>query len=186
MRALVTGGAGQIGSHIVDGLLSRGWDVTVLDSLDPVAHPNGRPSWVPNEVRFIEGAITDREAVAKALEGVQVVFHEAAYQGPLPDFSKFFHVNSAGTALIYEAIVARKVPVQKVIVASSQAVYGEGAYRCREHGLLYPDPRPLSQLLRGEWEFRCVTCSEILEPQPTDETRTNGATAYAVSKHSQE
>ncbi len=186
MRGLVTGGAGQIGSHIADALLSRGWDVTVLDGLDPVAHPYGRPPWVPNDVRFIEGDVTDAAAMAEALEGVQVVFHEAAYQGLLPDFSKFFTVNGAGTALIYETIVARKLPVQKVIVASSQAVYGEGAYRCREHGLLYPDPRPLGKLLNAEWEFRCPACSAILEPQATDETHTNGATAYAVSKHTQE
>ena len=107
MRALVTGGAGQIGSHIVDALLRRGWDVTVLDNLDPVTHPGGRPPWVPGEVRFVEGEVTDGEAAAKALEGVQVVFHEAAYQGLLPDFSKFFCVNGAGTALIYETIVAQ-------------------------------------------------------------------------------
>ena len=186
MRALVTGGAGQIGSHIADALLSRGWDVTVLDGLDPVAHPYGRPPWVPSDVRFIEGDVMDAAMMAEALEGVQVVFQEAAYQGLLPDFSKFFTVNGAGTALIYETIVARKLPVQKVIVASSQAVYGEGAYRCREHGLLYPDQRPLGQLLNAEWEFRCPACPAVLEPQLTDETRSNGATAYAVSKHSQE
>jgi dTDP-L-rhamnose 4-epimerase len=82
--------------------------------------------------------------------------------------------------------VERKLPVQKVIVASSQAVYGEGAYRCRQHGVLYPDPRPLGQLLEGDWEFRCPACSQVIEPLPTDEARVNGATAYAVSKHGQE
>lgn len=186
MRALVTGGAGQIGSHIVDALLRRGWDVTVLDSLDSVTHPRGRPPWVPDDVRFIEGDVTDPEPVASALQGVQVVFHEAAYQGLLPDFSRFFRVNSAGTALIYETILARRLPVQKVVVASSQAVYGEGAYRCPCHGTLYPDPRPLSQLLEGQWEFRCPRCGRSMEPQRTDEAVVNGATAYAVSKHSQE
>ncbi|MEX1254296.1 MAG: NAD-dependent epimerase/dehydratase family protein [Dehalococcoidia bacterium] len=186
MRALVTGGAGQIGSHIVEGLLSRGWDVTVLDSLDPVTHPRGRPPWVPSSVRFIEGDIVDADAMAAALDGVQVVFHEAAYQGLLPDFSRFFHVNGAGTALIYETIVERKLPVQKVIVASSQAVYGEGAYRCPEHGPAYPVPRPLAQLMRGDWEFRCDRCAAPMLPQPTDEAVVNGATSYAVSKHTQE
>lgn len=186
MRALVTGGAGQIGSHIVDGLLRRGWEVTVLDNLDPVTHPSGRPPWVPGDVRFIDGDVTDPAAVARALEGAAVVFHEAAYQGLLPDFSKFFRVNSAGTALIYEIIVERKLPVEKVVVASSQAVYGEGAYRCLQHGVQYPNPRPLSQLLEGAWEFRCPSCGQTMQPLPTDETRVNGATAYAVSKHSQE
>ncbi len=186
MRALVTGGAGQIGSHIVDALLHRGWEVTVLDSLDKVTHPGGRPSWVPDDVRFIEGDVTDEEAMRRALEGVRLIFHEAAYQGLLPDFSRFFHANSAGTALIYEAIVARRLPVEKIIIASSQAVYGEGAYRCQEHGLQYPDPRPVEQLLEGEWEFRCRSCGDTMKPQLTDETTVNGATAYAVSKHSQE
>ncbi len=186
MTALVTGGAGQIGSHIVDALLARGWEVTVLDNLDPAVHPDGRPPWVPSEVRFIQGDVTDARAVAQALEGVTVVFHQAAYQGLLPDFSKFFHINSAGTALLYETIVAQRLPVQKVIVASSQAVYGEGAYACATHGWIYPSPRPLRQLLEGEWEFRCPTCGEQLAPQLTDETVVNGSTAYAVSKHSQE
>ena len=186
MRALVTGGAGQIGSHIVDALLRRGWDVTVLDNLDRVTHPGGRPPWVPMEARFIQGDITDGETMSQALDGVHVVFHEAAYQGLLPDFSKFFHVNSAGTALIYEIIVSRRLPVEKVIVASSQAVYGEGAYTCSRHGLSHPAPRPLEQLLWGEWEFRCPSCGDTLLPQQTDESHVNGATAYAVAKHSQE
>jgi dTDP-L-rhamnose 4-epimerase len=186
MRALVTGGAGQIGSHIVDLLLARGWEATVLDSLDAVTHPRGRPPWVPDGVRFIQGDVTDRAALSRALADVQVVFHEAAYQGLLPDFSKFFHVNGAGTALIYEIIVERKLPVQKVVIASSQAVYGEGAYRCPEHGPTYPQARPIAQLMRGEWEFRCPTCSSDMQAQPTDESQTNGATSYAVSKHCQE
>jgi dTDP-L-rhamnose 4-epimerase len=186
MRALVTGGAGQIGSHIVDRLLARGWDVTVLDSLDAVTHPRGRPPWLPDDVRFVEGDITDPAAVAKALDGAHAVFHEAAYQGLLPDFSKFFHVNGGGTALIYETIVERRLPVRKVVVASSQAVYGEGAYRCREHGLVFPGPRPLAQLMRGDWEFRCEGCGAQMSPEPTNEAVVNGATSYAVSKHTQE
>ena len=186
MRALVTGGAGQIGSHIADALLQKGWDVTVLDNLDPVTHPGGRPPWLRTDVRFIEAEVTDGDAMARALEGVQVVFHEAAYQGPLPDFSKFFHVNSGGTALIYETIVTKRLQVEKVIVASSQAVYGEGAYRCPLHGVHYPDPRPREQLLEGDWELRCPTCLHVLHALATDERRVNGATAYAVSKRSQE
>lgn len=186
MRALVTGGAGQIGSHVVDALLRRGWQVTVLDSLEPVTHPRGRPPWVPKDVRFIQGDITCEDAVAQALEGVQVVFHQAAYQGLLPDFSRFFLVNSVGTALIYETIVARRLPVEKVIVASSQAVYGEGKHQCPNHGALYPPPRPLGQLLSGDWGHRCQWCSAPLQPLPTGEERVTGATSYAVSKHSQE
>lgn len=186
MKALVTGGAGQIGSHIVDRLLDRGFDVTVLDNLDPVTHPRGRPDWLPADVRFIEGDTTDAAALAKALEGSQVVFHEAAYQGLLPDFSKFFHVNSAGTALIYEIIAERNLTVEKVVVASSQAVYGEGKHECPEHGVVYPGPRPVEQLRAGDWEHRCQECDETLAPLATDEAMVRAATSYAVSKHSQE
>jgi dTDP-L-rhamnose 4-epimerase len=186
MRALVTGGAGQIGSHIVDALLRRGWDVTVLDSLERVTHPRGRPPWLPGDVRFVEEDVTDGRAMARALEGAAVVFHQAAYQGLLPDFSRFFHVNSGGTALIYETIVARRLPVRKVIVASSQAVYGEGAYRCERDGTVYPPPRPLAQLIGGDWDVRCPACGGEAAPQPTDESRVDGTTAYALSKYSQE
>src|SRR5713226_2698864 len=132
MRALVTGGAGFIGSHLVDRFLSEGFQVRVLDSLDPKVHPNGRPGYLPPRVEFIHGSVTDREMLCRALDGVDVVSHQAAYQDYMPDFSRFLHVNAVGTALIFEVIVRDRLPVQKVIVASSQAVYGEGQYDCSE------------------------------------------------------
>lgn len=110
MHILVTGGAGFIGSHTVDLLLQKGHRVRILDSLAPPVHIKGQlPSYIPNEAEFIHGDVRDRAAWETALEGIDVVFHLAAYQDYLPDFSKFFHVNAVGTALLYEIIVANKL-----------------------------------------------------------------------------
>jgi dTDP-L-rhamnose 4-epimerase len=186
LRILVTGGAGFIGSHTVDALIARGYDVTILDSLEKPVHLKGKPDYIPAQVRFIEGDVRRREDMLKALEGVEAVYHFAAYQDYLPDFSKFFHVNSVGTALIYELIVEHKLPVKKVIVASSQAVAGEGLYRSAAGAMFHPDLRPLSILEKGQWDFREPQSGEILQWQPTPETHTNPQNQYALSKHSQE
>lgn len=190
MKILVTGGAGFIGSHTVDLLLERGYDVRILDALTEPVHPGHRkPSYIPEEVDFVRGDVRSKADVARALEGIDAVFHLAAYQDYLPDFSTFFHVNSVGTALLYEIIVERKLPVQKVVVASSQAVYGEGRYRCpacAETDDRYPDIRDLEQLERAEWEIRCPVCGEQMEAQWTDESVVNPQNQYAISKYTQE
>jgi dTDP-L-rhamnose 4-epimerase len=131
-RALVTGGAGFIGSHTVDALLERGFDVRILDLLVPPVHDGNVPDYVPEDAEFIRGDVRDRDTMRQALRDVNVVFHMAAYQDYLPDFSTFFTTNSAGTALLYELILAECRTVEHVVVASSQAVYGEGKYECRE------------------------------------------------------
>lgn len=187
MKALVTGGAGFIGSHTVDLLLTRGYDVKILDALVPPVHiPGVKPAYVPDEVEFIEGDVRNKKTMAHALEGVDVVFHLAAYQDYLPDFSKFATTNDAGTAMVYEVIVENRLPVRKVVVASSQATYGEGKYACAGHGIQYPDLRPEAQLLQKEWEPLCPLCGEPLAPQWTDESRVNPANQYAISKVAQE
>ena len=143
MHVLVTGGAGFIGSHVVDAMLQRGHTVAVLDSLVARVHP-GRtwPESLAN-VRRVRGDVTEREDWLAALDGVDAVVHLAAYQDYQADFSRFAWVNDAGTALLYELLVDRRQPIQRVVVASSQAVYGEGAYRCSIHGRQYPPPRSL-------------------------------------------
>jgi len=210
MRVLVTGGAGFIGSHTVDALLKKGHDVRILDNLAKPVHLKGKPDYVPDEVEFILGDVRDRAAMASALKGVDAVYHFAAYQDYLLDFSTYFHVNSVSTALIYEIIVEKKLPVQKVIVASSQAVMGEGRYLCPScnptiledwsNGVMgnikfhdsntplfyYPDIRGEEQLSRGMWEYRCAVCGSVLQWVPSDESVIHPQNQYAMSKYTQE
>jgi len=200
MKALVTGGAGFIGSHIADRLLAEGYEVRILDNLEPRVHPKGKPAWLFDEVEFIQGDVRKKETLAKALEGIQVVFHQAAYQDYMPDFSKFFHVNSVSTALIHELILAktgafrRKAnSVEKVVIASSQAVYGPGQYRCMnpgcrkfDAGLIQPEGRKQEQLQRGQWEVLCPDCGEPMTHLKLSEEYHNPYNAYAISKLAQE
>jgi dTDP-L-rhamnose 4-epimerase len=186
VRVLVTGGAGFIGSHLVDRFLSDGFRVRVLDSLEPKVHPNGRPSYLSSRVEFLQGSVTDKELLRCALKDVDVVSHQAAYQDYMPDFSRFLHVNAVGTALIYELILQDRLPVKKVIVASSQAVYGEGQYDCPEHGFFIPQPRSQEQLASGEWNVTCPRCGTLAHSRPLREEYTNPYNQYAVSKLAEE
>jgi len=199
VRVLVTGGAGFIGSHTVDLLLKRGYQVRVLDRLLPPVHLDGRvPEYVPQgHIELIQGDVRDRHAWERALRGVDVVVHLAAYQDYLPDFSTFIHTNSVSTALMYEIIVEQRMAVRKVVIASSQAVYGEGKYLCRGSEAsvgspdshpsgLHPPLRPEDQLQRGDWDVRCPHCGAPTTPDWTDEPIVNPHSPYAVSKYSQE
>lgn len=201
MRVLVTGGAGFIGSHTVDLLLTRGYTVRVLDSLAAPVHQEGvLPDYLSPEVEFLRGDVREAEAWKKALHDVDAVIHLAAYQDYLTDFSRFFHVNTVGTALLYETIVECKLPIKKIVVASSQATYGEGKYICREHGphaagskngvlpkrFFFPELRPEAQLKRQDWNVHCPECDAVLEWVPTDETQVNPHNQYAMSKYTQE
>ena len=186
-RALVTGGAGLIGSHLSDLLLERGYRVRILDNLEPNTHRNGRPPWIPQEAEFLRADIRDRGAVRSALEGVSVVFHQAAYGGYMPEMAKYVEVNSFGTAQMLEIIRDENLPVGKVVVASSQAVYREGAADCPEHGLVFPDARPTDRLAGGDYAVRCPVCGEPSRPVPTpEEAPMGGETVYAITKSDQE
>ena len=186
MRVLVTGGAGFIGAHLVDRFLQEGFHVRVLDSLDPKVHPGGRINGLPARVEFIRGDVTDRDVLLAALQEVDVVSHQAAYQDYMPDFSRFMLVNAVGTSLLYELIVQEKLQIKKVIVASSQSVYGEGQYACSDHGFFLPVPRSRKQLALGQWEVKCPQCGKQAEPSLLKEARTNPYNQYAVSKLAQE
>ena len=186
-RALVTGGAGLIGSHLSDLLLERGYGVRILDNLEPNTHRNGRPPWIPPEAEFLRADIRDQKAVRSALEDVDVVFHQAAYGGYMPQMAKYVEVNSFGTAQMLEIIRDENLPVGKVVVASSQAVYREGAADCPRHGLVYPDARPTDQLAREDYAVRCPMCGEPSAPVPTsEEAPMGGETVYAITKSDQE
>jgi dTDP-L-rhamnose 4-epimerase len=182
-RVLVTGGAGFIGSHTVDHLLARGYEVRILDNLQLRVHPRGAPTYMPKEAEFVVGDVSNRTAMTRALAGVDYVMHLAAYQDYLPDFSTFIHVNAESTALIFELIVEGKLPVRKLVFASSQSVAGEGSYRCPTHEAFAPEPRPIAQLERGDWEVQCPKCGQAMEPEPIAESVCQPHTAYAISKY---
>lgn len=193
MRVLVTGGAGFIGSHTVDLLLTQGYTVRVLDSLAAPVHEDGvLPDYVPDEVEFLRGDVRDAGAWQTALQDVDAVIHLAAYQDYLTDFSTFFHVNTVGTALLYETIVALKLPIQRIVIASSQATYGEGKYVCHLHSasagdkVFYPPLRPEAQLKRRDWEVHCPECDGVMDWVITDEAQVNPHNQYAISKYTQE
>src|SRR5436189_3475717 len=186
-RALVTGGAGLIGSHVTDLLVREGWKVRVLDSLEPQTHRRGKPAWINPKVEFTHGDIRDREMIAAALDKIETVFHHAAYGGYMPEISKYVHVNSLGTAQMLEIIREKNLRVQKIVVASSQAVYSEGAGICPKHQLVFPDVRPVEQLRKGDWEVHCPICGEITKSAPTPENApVGGETVYGLTKVDQE
>jgi dTDP-L-rhamnose 4-epimerase len=185
-HVLVTGGAGFIGSHTVDLLLSRGYRVRVLDSLQPRVHPRGWPAHLAPAAERVRGDVRQRADLEAALDGIEAVIHLAAYQDYMPDYSTFFHVNTVGAVLLYELVAARRLPVRKVVLASSQAVYGEGRYGCPEHGTVYPGARPAAQLEQGDWEVRCPRCAAPMRPEPIAEDAVNPHTAYGISKYATE
>jgi len=186
MNVLITGGAGFIGSHTADRLISMGYKVRILDNLQKPVHLKGKPGYLNNEAEFMLGDVRDKDTLEEAMMNIDAIFHLAAYQDYLPDFSTYFHVNSVSTALIYEIINEKKLPVKKVIVASSQAVLGEGLYRCNEHGELIPDIRLEDQLSKADWEHHCPQCGQYMQYLPTPENMINPQNQYAMSKYSQE
>lgn len=186
MRILISGGAGFIGSHIAERFLSAGWSVRVLDNLQPRVHPDGQPRNLPAGVEFIRGDVTNRDHWERALSDVDVVSHQAAYQDYVPDYSRFMATNVTGTALLFEVMAAKKLPVHRVVVASSQAVYGEGQYTCPEHKLQVPRGRNLGDLEKGRWEVLCPVCGKKTEPLLLEEAYPNPLSPYGISKFCQE
>ena len=192
-RALVTGGAGLIGSHLVDLLVREGWTVRILDNLEPQTHKNGRPEWVNPMAEFRQGFVQDYDTMHSALKDIDVVFHEAAYGGYMPEMAKYVLVNSFGTAQMLEIIRDQQLPIKKVVVASSQAVYSEGAAQCPAHGHVVPLLRPAEQLRAGDFVVHCPVlvegkpCGKPTLSIPTPEsTPGGGETVYALTKVDQE
>ena len=186
MNILITGGAGFIGSHTADRLISKGHKIRILDNLQKPVHLKGKPDYMNEDAEFLQGDVRDKSTLERAMDGIDVIYHFAAYQDYLPDFSTYFQVNSVSTALIYEIINEKNLPIKKVIVASSQAVLGEGLYTCKKHGELIPDIRLEKQLSEADWEHHCPYCGEYIQYLQTPEGRVNPQNQYAMSKYSQE
>jgi dTDP-L-rhamnose 4-epimerase len=186
MKILVTGGAGFIGSHTCDRLLSLGHEVVVLDALTPPVHRSGRPGYLSSEVDFYQGDTRNADLLRNLLRRVDAVYHLAAYQDYLPDFSRFSDVNVVSTALLYEIIVAEHLDLARVVVASSQSAMGEGLYCCPADGEQVPGMRPEGALAAGQWDIPCPVCGGALDMQMTPERFSNPQNAYGMSKLAEE
>ncbi len=182
-KVLVTGGAGFIGSHTVDLLLKKGYKVRVLDNLQERVHPKGKPKYLPREVEFVKGDVTNPKDLLRSLKGVDAVFHLAAYQDYMPDFSRFIHTNSESTALLFELILAHKLPIKKIVFASSQSVAGDGKWKCKTHGEFWAEQRPVEQLQKGEWDLKCPKCKKPAKNVLMTEDIAKPITTYGVSKY---
>ncbi|MBI2894880.1 MAG: NAD-dependent epimerase/dehydratase family protein [Deltaproteobacteria bacterium] len=189
-RVLVTGGAGFIGSHLADALLTRGDEVRVLDDLVPEAHPERKARFVPPGADLVVGDLRDPAAVNRALEGVEVVHHLGGIVGngkSMLEVRRTVDVNVVGTATLLEGIVARRDRIRRLVVASSMAAYGDGAYRCAEHGAVARVRRTDERLASGLWEPLCPRCEREVEPIATSEDHPLcPISVYGVSKRDQE
>jgi dTDP-L-rhamnose 4-epimerase len=190
-QILITGGAGFVGSHLADGLLKAGHAVRVLDDLTPQVHPGGRPDYLSPDVELMTGDVRDPNRLKEALAGVDVVYHFAATVGvgqSMYEIARYMSVNTQGTAELLQAILDSKKAPEKIVVASSMSIYGEGRYVCSACGKKAAPPvRSTEQLKRGEWDLHCDICRGVLRPLPTDETKPSEINSmYALSKRDQE
>lgn len=194
MKTLITGGAGFIGLHLCRELLRRGHDVRILDNLNPQIHADP-DSAIPDDLRgsidLWVGDVRNRDDWSKALAGRKLVIHLAAETGTgqsMYEAGRYCDVNVTGTSLLYELLASGKAPeVGRVIVASSRAVYGEGAYHCPKCGSTHPEQREIADLREGRFEARCPACRTFCEAIPTPETApAKPASLYALTKHNQE
>ncbi len=191
MNILVTGGAGFIGSHLVDALIERGHTVRILDSLVEQVHGPTPPEHLNQQAEFIQGDVNDAEIVAKALDKVEVVYHQAAEVGvgqSMYEIVRYVKANDLGTAVLLEEMIKRPQQFKKLIVASSMSIYGEGAYRCEFcDKSIFPFLRPSEQLAAHDWDFKCDECGSELRTIGTSEEKPLYPTSvYAVSKQDQE
>ncbi|WP_137991427.1 NAD-dependent epimerase/dehydratase family protein [Streptomyces vilmorinianum] len=189
MRVLVTGGAGFIGSHIVEALVARGHEPVVLDSLHPTAHQGttARPA-PPEGAEWLHGDVRDRDTVRRALDGVRAVCHQAAMVGLGKDFTDapdYVGCNDLGTAVLLAAMAETRV--QRLVLAGSMVVYGEGRYDCPEHGRVRPGPRAEKDLVEGRFEPLCPTCgAELTSGLVGEDAPADPRNVYATTKLAQE
>ena len=188
-KVLVTGGAGFIGSHLVDKLVAMGDEVVVIDSLDEQVHTK-KPDYLNPKAHYLFEDIRDESVLAKTIEGVKVIFHEAATVGigqSMYQVKKYVDVNTMATAKLLDILVTKEHEVKKLIVASSMSIYGEGAYECEDCGVMYPELRTEEQLKQREWDMKCPKCGKNVNPIQTNENKPVHPTSiYAITKKDQE
>lgn len=190
-KVLVTGGGGFIGSHTVDLLLERGYEVFVLDNLEEQVHHGTVPDYLNKNVKFVQGDVRDHELLIRLLKEVDAVIHLAAAVGvgqSMYQIEKYVDYNTRGTATLLDALINTENPVKKLVVASSMSIYGEGKYWCEKCSeVKYPSLRGEEQLKNRMWEPLCSVCRSMLKPLPTDEEKPIVPTSiYAQTKKHQE
>ncbi|MFH1246703.1 MAG: SDR family NAD(P)-dependent oxidoreductase [Candidatus Liptonbacteria bacterium] len=186
---LITGGAGFIGSHTADALAAKGYKIRILDNLQSEVHAGKWPRYIQNKgYELIKGDVREKKDWEKALKGAEYVLHLAAHQDQRLDFSKFFTTNTVSTALLYECIVEKNLPVKKIVLASSQFVYGDGEYRCA-HGsrqAFYPELRSLKQFNKKEWDILCPHGKRAIQIPFKEGQNVNPTNSYGLSKRALE
>ncbi len=186
-KTLVTGGAGFIGSHVVDLLLKSGHGVRIFDNLELPTHQEGKPNHLSPDAEFFQGDVRNREQLSRALKGMDSVVHLAATGGFTPEIIKFFDRNTIGTATLLELMQTEHTGVERIVVASSVAVYGEGAYHCAKCGRQNGSTRPVRQLEAKQWELLCPKCGQVMKPMATDEEKLiSPEKPYSISKFDEE
>jgi len=189
---LVTGGAGFIGSHLVDALIAQGNKVRILDALVEQVHLGKVPAHMNPKAEFLQGDICDAMLLDRALEGIDIVSHQAAEVGvgqSMYEPVRYVRANTLGTTILLDRMSQRQrtKPFKKLVVASSMSIYGEGAYDCVQCGEVHPQLRPSEQLQAHEWDVKCPDCSKPLKPKGTNEAKPLFPTSvYAISKQDQE
>jgi len=192
MKILVTGGAGFIGSHLVDALVKARHTVTVLDNLDPQVHgaKQRKPSYLNPKAIFVRGDVRDLKIVKKLIKNQDILFHKAAAVGvaqSMYEIARYTDSNTMGAATILQAVADGNHQLKKIIVASTMSLYGEGRYTCQRHGVITSSMRPLEQLNKQQWEMTCPQCRKIVKPHSTPESKTLSPTSiYAINKRDHE
>jgi len=189
-KILVTGGAGFIGSHLVDRLVKDGEDVVVLDNFEPQVHQGKKPDYLNKNARYVDGDIRNEKALKESLVGVDSVYHLAAKVGvgqSMYEIKDYVDGNTLGTASLWDYIINKKANIKKFVVASSMSIYGEGAYKCAKCGVAFPHLRNEADLKKKNWEPFCPDCGAPLASVPTGEDKKLLATSvYAITKKDQE
>ncbi|MEM5814510.1 MAG: NAD-dependent epimerase/dehydratase family protein, partial [Candidatus Aenigmatarchaeota archaeon] len=194
MKILITGGAGFIGSHTADLLIENGYKVRIMDMFDRQIHQSKIPEYLNEKCEVVEGDVRNAGAWRKNLAGIDVVIHLAARTGigqSMYEPASYSNHNINGTAMLYDVLLKNtelRNNIKKIVVASSKTVYGEGAYRCKSHGTVYPKTRSIEQLKKGDWEVRCPQCCEPMEPigikeeKPPQAPSVYGMTKFATER----